>query len=325
MAAPTTPPRADVVRTVSTLADLTPDARNPNRGTPRGTRLLHDSLATCGAGRSVLVDRAGRIIAGNKTVREATTLTLPVTVVQSDGSALVVVQRTDLDLETDTQARTLALADNRIAELDLVWDPELLKAHVDAGLDLSDLWMDEELERLLRQGLRSGHTDPDATAPVRPTSIARGELFALGAHRLLCGDATAPADVQRLLGDVCPHLMTTDPPYGVSYDPSWRVAVDGSPRHALGRVTNDDRVDWTEALACFPGDVAYVWHAGVAAGPVASSLERIGFTIRAQIVWVKQHFALSRGDYHWQHEPCYYAIRTGRSAAFQGDRTQSTV
>jgi DNA modification methylase len=90
-------------------------------------------------------------------------------------------------------------------------------------------------------------------------------------------------------------------------------------------VTNDDRVDWGAAFALFPGDELYVWHAGLMAGPVAASLEREGFTIRSQIIWVKPHFALSRGAYHWQHEPCYYAVRAGGRARWQGDRTQSTV
>jgi hypothetical protein len=78
--------------------------------------------------------------------------------------------------------------------------------------------------------------------------------------------------------------MATDPPYGVSYDPSWRVEVDGGGRHALGKVQNDHQVDWTEELKLFTGDVAYVWHAGVHAGEVAANLHAIGFEIRAQII-----------------------------------------
>jgi DNA modification methylase len=71
--------------------------------------------------------------------------------------------------------------------------------------------------------------------------------------------------------------------------------------------------------------VAYVWHAGVHAAEVAAGLEAAGFRIRAQIIWSKQHFALGRGDYHWQHEPCHYAVRDGKSSNWCGDRTQSTV
>ena len=84
----------------------------------------------------------------------------------------------------------------------------------------------------------------------------------------------------------------------------------------MGKVANDDRADWREAWALFPGEVAYVWHAGRFASTVQDSLEACGFAIRAQIVWGKDRFALSRGHYHWQHEPCWYAVRgLGRTGA----------
>jgi DNA modification methylase len=99
-----------------------------------------------------------------------------------------------------------------------------------------------------------------------------GDLWLLGRHRLLCGDSTVATDVERVLGGVEPHLMVTDPPYGVSYDPAWRnrAAAAGTigqkdASRAIGTVENDDRSDWREAWALFPGDVAYVWHAGTKA------------------------------------------------------------
>jgi DNA modification methylase len=92
-----------------------------------------------------------------------------------------------------------------------------------------------------------------------------------------------------------------------------------------GRVVNDDRVDWTSAYWLYPGDVAYVWHAGVHAVEVAASLQLAEFEIRSQIIWAKQHFAISRGNYHWQHEPCWYAVRKGKRANWCGDRKQSTL
>jgi hypothetical protein len=91
------------------------------------------------------------------------------------------------------------------------------------------------------------------------------------------------------------------------------------------KVTNDDRVDWRESWRLFPGDVAYVWHAGVFAASTASQLEDSGFEIRSQIIWRKPTFAISRGHYHWQHEPCWYAVRQGASAGWIGDRSQTTV
>lgn len=142
---------------------------------------------------------------------------------------------------------------------------------------------------------------------------------------MLCGDATEARAVTRLLDGKVPLLMVTDPPYGVNYDPGWRAQAGLGAQRQSGRVHHDDRVDWSEAFALFPGPVAYVWHAGLYAGEVASSLQRCDFSIRSQIIWVKQHFALSRGHYHWQHEPCWYAVRAGQPASWCGDRKQATV
>jgi DNA modification methylase len=120
--------------------------------------------------------------------------------------------------------------------------------------------------------------------------------------------------------------MITDPPYGVGYNPSWRARNKrGWGKLARGEVLNDDRADWREAYALFPGDVAYIWHAALYGGIVAESLAASGFQPRTQIVWVKQHFTLSRGDYHWKHETCWYAVREGKSSHWGGDRTQTTV
>lgn len=120
--------------------------------------------------------------------------------------------------------------------------------------------------------------------------------------------------------------MVTDPPYGVSYDPSWREEVDlGLGKRSKGLVKNDDKIQWTEAYSLFTGDVSYVWHAGKYTDIVLSNLKDCGFEPVSQIIWAKQHFALSRGDYHWQHEPCWYAVKKGKKHNWQGDRTQSTL
>jgi DNA modification methylase len=120
--------------------------------------------------------------------------------------------------------------------------------------------------------------------------------------------------------------MVTDPPYGVEYDPSWRDGADlGVGERSRGKVQNDDIVDWTDAYTLFEGDVVYVWHAGKFTHIVAKNLEDCGFDIVSQIIWAKQHFALSRGDYHWQHEPCWYGARKGKKHHWRGARDQSTV
>src|SRR5882724_2118903 len=147
------------------------------------------------------------------------------------------------------------------------------------------------------------------------------------AARIAC--SAAMPRVQRMwrasLGDAKPFLMVTDPPYGVEYDPQWRERAGLGRQRQVGAVANDHQADWSAAYKLFTGDVAYVWHAGVHAAEVADSLAAAEFQIRSQIVWAKQHFALSRGNYHWGHEPCWYCVRTGHSSRWRGDRTQSTV
>ena len=157
-----------------------------------------------------------------------------------------------------------------------------------------------------------------------------GQLWQLGEHRLLCGDSTKCEDVARLLGKEKPMLMVTDPPYGVEYDANWRNEADranGKPygARAVGKVTGDSECDWTEAWRLFPGDVAYVWHADRHASRVQASVEIAGFEIRCQIVWAKNTFAIGRGDYHWQHEPCWYAVRKCKRGQWSGDRSQTTL
>ena len=102
-------------------------------------------------------------------------------------------------------------------------------------------------------------------------------------------------DVARLLKGAVPFIMVTDPPYGVGYDPAWRNESGLSDTRRTGTVANDDRVDWTAAYELFPGRVAYVWHAGRYAATVAANLEAVGFEVRAQIIWRKPRFAISRG------------------------------
>ena len=301
------------------------DPRNANLGTERGRALLESSLREYGAGRAVLADRDGVLIAGNKTFEVARRLGIPTRLVETDGRELVVVRRQDLQLASDPRAQALAIADNRVGELDLAWDPEILAALKADGVELDTFWTDEEFAALLGEQPHTGLTDENAVIEPPDTDIARGDLFALGRHRVLCGDATVAAEMERLLAGHTPVLLVTDPPYGVAYDPLWRHRVNPRQRTAAGRVANDDRADWREAFALFTGDVAYVWHAALHAGTVGDALTSTGFTLRNQIVWVKQSLVLSRGDYHWRHETCWYAVRTGRASGWRGDRKQSTV
>jgi DNA modification methylase len=172
----------------------------------------------------------------------------------------------------------------------------------------------------------TGLTDPDdAPAPSEDPYVKAGDLWTLGDHRLLCGDATNADDVARVLGGERPEIAVLDIPYAVGYDPSWRRDLAPGAHYRLGRVANDDRADWREAFALLPGDVAYVWHGGLHAAVVAEGLEAAGFEIRSQIIWAKKSLVLSRGAYHWQHEPAWFAVRKGATAHWIGDRKQSTL
>jgi DNA modification methylase len=316
--------------TVTHIKDLVADPENRRKHNPRNLGMVVDALHAVGAARSIVIDEGNVVLAGNGVTEAAAEAGITkVHVVDVDGSTLVAVRRTGLSPE---QKRALAMYDNRTAEL-AEWNGEQLQADLDAGLDLQPWFSEAELATALRQaGGHPGLTDPDALPDARPTSIVRGDLFALGPHRLLCGDATVEADVARLLHGCSPHLMVTDPPYGVDYDPAWRDrAAQFSPSMgnrkdtATGTVLNDDRADWTAAWRLFPGEVAYVWHAGIKAADVAVSLAAAGFEVRSQIIWAKSHLAVSRSHYHWQHEPCWYAVRKGATGHWTGDRKQTTL
>jgi DNA modification methylase len=176
-------------------------------------------------------------------------------------------------------------------------------------------------------GSREEAVDVDLTPPEVPTS-RRGEVYALGRHRVMCGDATNAEHVATLLDGAEPALMVTDPPYGIEYTPQWRdAAFNGGEESGRrrGEVANDDEADWREAWRLFPGDVAYVYHDANRAGLMHESLAAAGLALRYALVWVKPHFTVGRGHYHWRHEAIAMAVREGSTAGWAGDRSQTTV
>ncbi len=305
------------------VASLAPYAANARLHPTEQVAQLAASIAEFGFNVPVLVDDAGVLIAGHGRVLAAKVL------------GLAEVPAIRLGHLTEAQARAFRLADNQLA-LNSAWDESLLATELRAlridEFDLGLIGFDgATLDRLLVEpgpdAPAAPAGDPDAPAPESPAApVTRpGDLWLLGPHRLLCGDSISASDVARLLGGARPHLMITDPPYGVNYDPEWRNEAGVSATMRTGKVANDDRVDWREAWALFPGDVAYVWHAGVHARTVIESLEAAGFVVRSQIVWAKPRFVLGRGDYHWQHEPCLYVVRKGATGHWQGARDQATL
>jgi len=170
-----------------------------------------------------------------------------------------------------------------------------------------------------------GTEDEDSVGePASDPRTKLGDIYILGEHRLMCGDSTDPAAVKALLDGKEPILMVTDPPYGVNYDPEWRARA-GKGCKATGKVKNDDKVNWALAWHLFPGSVAYVWHSGKYSGEVEKSLTESDYETINLIIWAKQHFVLSRGDYHSKHEPCWYAVKKGHGHNWQGSRKESTL
>lgn len=229
---------------------------------------------------------------------------------------------------TEVERKAYALADNQLA-LNAGWDAEVLSRELSRlagdGFEMNLLGFDSKwLDGLLNP---PPDEDPDAVPPPLEVAVSRpGDVWLLGRNRLVCGDSTDPATVAKCLNGTKPHLMVTDPPYGVEYDASWREGA-GVNTHgaATGKVLNDHNADWREAWALFPGDVAYVWHAGLFASVVADSLASVGLEARSQIIWAKSQLVMSRGDYHWQHEPCWYCVRKGKRGHYVGGRQQTTL
>lgn len=325
---------------------LVPNARNARTHSDGQVQQIVASVLEFGWTNPVLCDETGDVIAGHGRLLAARQMRL------ADVPCLV------LEGLSEAQKSALRIADNKLG-LNAGWDADLLKLELAdlslAGFDL-DLTGFSGAEILDLNGTPPGgrkfHTDPDDAPAVEAVAVSQlGDVWLLGAHRLVCGDCTAPAVAKAALGDRKPLLMVTDPPYGVNYAPGWRndaLRADGSKigARATGEVLNDAQADWRRAWMHFPGQVAYVWHSGLHAGTVARSLEACRFQIRAQIVWVKQRLAISRGHYHWQHEPCLYAVengaddawrfiaehevagyavREGETAVWEGGRKQSTV
>ena len=308
------------------LRDLLPDAKNANRGTERGSQMIENSLRHYGAGRSILIDKNGRIIAGNKTAEHAGCIGLDdVLVIQTDGRKLVAVQRTDL--ETDAAAKELAIADNRSGQVSLEWDPAVLQ---ELDVDLAKFWTPGEIEALMASIAVTAEllTDEDAV-PAAPESATTkpGDIYVMGNHRLLCGDATHAADYARLMDGYQADLVVTDPPYNVDYV--------GKTKDAL-KIQNDKKS--AEAFYEFllgahrgmlsvmkDGAGIYVFHADLEGVNFRRALLDSGLKLAACCVWVKQSMVMGRSDYQWQHEPVLYGWKPTAAHRWYSDRRQTTV
>jgi len=297
------------------LDRLLPSPRNARTHDERQVAEIAGSIRAFGFTNPILVGEEGDIVAGHGRLAAARQLGLEeVPVITLKGLS-------------EVQRRQLMLADNRIAA-NAGWDLEMLKLELkdlaEIGADLSLLGFDKKELAAALQPVAQGLTDEDDIPQAGTEAVTcAGDIWLLGDHRLICGDSTDKAVVSRLLAGTKPKLMVTDPPYGVNYEPEWRKQRGLSQSSRMGKVSNDERADWAAAWALFPGSIAYVWHGALRSIPAAESLIREGFTIRAQIIWAKERLVIGRGDYHWQHEPCWYAVR--EKGNWTGDRKQTTL
>lgn len=279
---------------VKKLSDLKPDNQNANRGTERGRAMLESSLRQWGAGRSILLDRKGRIIAGNKTFEEAGQIGLEdVVVVRTKGDQLVAVLREDLDLSDEaTGARELAYADNRVGQVSLDWEPEQMLADLDAGLDLTQFWSEGELNAILAGLQPEPKPDPGPQVDKAAELAAKwgtqsGQVWQLGEHRLAVGDCTDKAVVEAVMRGERADYLFTDPPYGIEIDTSWLSALNmkrGKPANKSDdKLTGDDGT--LDLTFLFEFDRRMIWGFPYIFDPMATGW----------VVWDKQPGVNGRG------------------------------
>lgn len=229
------------------------------------------------------------------------------------------------------------IADNRLSELSEIDNVKIadLIVELDNGevpLELTG-YTNDDMENLLAAISGEGDAEADGLdevpdAPEIPMSKP-GDLWLLGEHRVLCGSATDPESVKRLMDGKKAHLVFTDPPYGVEYTGGL---------HKTWQMINNDDVSGDDLTAnilipAFKNLVAntidtaafYIWHGCETRRPFEDAMTAAGLIEKQYIIWVKNNFQLGHNDYHWAHEPCFYAQKAGQQARFYGDRTNWTV
>jgi DNA modification methylase len=300
---------------------LIPYAKNPRTHSEAQVCQIAANIAQFGFNNPILVDTNNGIIAGHGRLLAARTL------------GLIEVPVIVLDHLSETQKRAYIIADNQLA-LNAGWDEELLRVELGA-LQEDDFnvnligFEDEELARLLAtQDSAEGLTDEDAVPELAETPISMlGDLWILGDHRLLVGDATDTDAVQKLMTDALADLIFTDPPYNVGYQgyTEDRLTIKGD------RMSDVDFQKFLESAfrsyrkMVKPGASMYVCHSSSWQREFQDALEAADFTVRCQLIWAKNTFAWGFGRYKFQHEPIFYAHVVDQKDPWYGDKTQSTL
>jgi DNA modification methylase len=303
------------------LDKLIPYSKNPRIHSDAQIAQIAESIKAFGFNSPILVDSKAGIIAGRGRYLAARVLQLK--------EVPVIV----LDHLTETQKRAYIIADNQIA-LNAGWDEELLRLEL-AALQEADFninligFEDDELAQLLAdQDAAEGLTDEDSVPelPRSPVS-APADLWLLGHHKLLVGDATVAADVRRLMGGDFADCVFSDPPYNTDYEGytenRLKIQNDQMSADEFKGFLRDSFSSFRSAVK--PGASLYVCHSSFWQREFQNALEKAGFEVRCQIIWAKNTFAWGFGRYKFRHEPIFYCHVKGQKDPWYGDKSQSTL
>lgn len=302
------------------LGKLVPYINNARTHSPEQLTKLRSSLREFGFINPVIIDRDYNIIAGHGRVLAA----------KEEG--IMEVPCVFVDYLTEAQKKAYILADNRMA-LDAGWDEELLRIEIESlqgeDFDVSLTGFEEqELADLFAiEGDKAAKDDDfELSAALEKASfVEQGDLWIVGRHRLLCGDATRTEDVERLMDGKKANLVVTDPPYGVSFKSSDGLTIQND--------SMKDEEFYTFLLTAFQcmaehlenGGSAYVFHADTEGLNFRKAFIDIGFHLAGVCIWVKNSLVLGRSDYQWQHEPVLFGWKKGGKHSWYSDRRQTTI
>lgn len=282
------------------------DSRNYRKHTDKNLNLIKKSLKECGAGRSILIDNQGEIIAGNATYQNAEKLGIPVKIIETDGKELIAVKRTDLKT-TDEKRKKLALLDNSTADK-VEWDLDNLSADFNLK-DLAEFGLEDLPQIETEQGEIVEDEVPNAEEV--ENKVKKGDIWQLGEHRLMCGDSTVITDVEKLMNGEKADMVFTDPPYNVDYE--------GKTKEAL-KIKNDHFKSDEEAAESlwYPAfsNLKIVSHShasfymtmpqGGTHMMMMMMMSKAGWQVKHELIWKKQSIVLNRADYNYQHEPILF-------------------
>ena len=299
---------------------LIPYVNNARTHSKEQINKLRASIREFGFINPVIIDRDYNVIAGHGRI------------LASQEEGIDKVPCVFVDYLTDAQKKAYIIADNRMA-LDADWDEELLKIEIeslkDEDFDLSFTGFDEsELLDLFGDDSKGKVEDDNfdlSLALEKASFVEKGDVWTVGKHRLMCGDATSKEDVQTLMGDTKGNLILTDPPYGVSFKSSSGLTIEND------SMKNDEFYNFL--LSAFKnmadhletGGSAYVFHADTEGLNFRKAFVDSGFHLAGCCIWVKNSLVLGRSDYQWQHEPVLYGFMQNGKHRWYSDRKQTTI